>query len=164
MIDAMGESGGEAGAGMGEDGMVIKDLVLLGGGHSHVHVLWMLGMDPIPGVQVTLITRDVETPYSGMLPGHVAGLYTREECHLDLDRLAVFAKVRGIRRPPPALRASATLAASPSWAARLSALRRPTGSAALVLSLCPPLSPLGAEAVRGGRLAPSHQRPCYCPR
>lgn len=40
---------------------------------------------------MTLITRDVETPYSGMLPGHVAGFYTRAECHLDLDRLAVFA-------------------------------------------------------------------------
>ena len=49
----------------------------------------MLGMARIPGVQVTLVTRDVETPYSGMLPGHVAGFYTREECHLDLDRLAV---------------------------------------------------------------------------
>ena len=34
----------------------------------------------MPGVQVTLITRDVDTPYSGMLPGHVAGFYTREEC------------------------------------------------------------------------------------
>lgn len=75
----------------------MKDLVLIGGGHSHVHVLFMLGMQPIKGVQITMITRDIETPYSGMLPGHVAGFYTREECHLDLDRLAVFANVRVVQ-------------------------------------------------------------------
>ena len=48
---------------------VVTDLVLVGGGHAHVHVLRMLGMQPMPGVRLTLITRDVETPILGHAPG-----------------------------------------------------------------------------------------------
>jgi selenide,water dikinase len=73
---------------------IATDIVLLGGGHAHVHVVKAFAQRPLPGVRVTLVTRDLETPYSGMLPGVIAGLYAREEAHIDLVRLAAVTGTR----------------------------------------------------------------------
>lgn len=68
--------------------MALRDLVLVGGGHAHVHVLTAFARRPQPGLRITLITQSLQTPYSGMLPGVVAGLYKAGEAHIDLERLA----------------------------------------------------------------------------
>jgi selenide,water dikinase len=66
----------------------MPDLVLVGGGHAHVHVLTSFGRQPLAGVRVILVGREALTPYSGMIPGFVAGRYSFEDCHIDLPRLA----------------------------------------------------------------------------
>ncbi|MER0240316.1 FAD-dependent oxidoreductase [Fulvimarina sp. MAC8] len=66
-------------------------ILLVGAGHSNVHVLEALGKNPEPAVRLTLVTPHRRTPYSGSLPGYLAGFYTIEEMTIDAAGLAGFA-------------------------------------------------------------------------
>jgi selenide,water dikinase len=79
---------------MQADVPIIKDVVLVGGGHAHALVALMWAMNPLPGVRLTLINPDPAAPYTGMLPGLIAGHYARDEIMIDLVRLARHANAR----------------------------------------------------------------------
>ncbi len=78
---------------------VQRDLVLVGGGHSHIQVLRSFGMRPIEGVRLTLITDVLKAPYSGMLPGFIERIWQEEDLMFDLTALSVFAGARLIHQP-----------------------------------------------------------------
>ena len=73
---------------------ITQEIVLIGGGHAHAIALRQFGMKPLPGVRLTLISEASESPYSGMVPGRVAGWYTDAECHINLAALAQFAQAQ----------------------------------------------------------------------
>jgi len=71
-----------------------RRVMLIGGGHSHVEVLRRFALQPDPSIALTLVSPDPATPYSGMLPGLIAGHYTHEETHVALAPLARWAGAR----------------------------------------------------------------------
>jgi selenide,water dikinase len=66
----------------------MKRIVLLGGGHAHVHVLRALAEFGLDGVVVNLVSPYARQVYSGMLPGWVAGHYRLDHCVIPLPPLA----------------------------------------------------------------------------
>ena len=81
---------------MQPDHPIIGDLVLIGGGHAQVALLKSLAMKPVAGLRTTLISREIDTPYSGMLPGYVEGVWSDRDIHIDLARLTGMAGARFI--------------------------------------------------------------------
>ena len=90
---------------------IIYDVVLVGCGHAHVHVLKMIGMMTTSrpqqpslremGIRITLVSSHYHTPYSGMLPGYIAGHYNNKDgsydsINLNVIQLARFANARFI--------------------------------------------------------------------
>ncbi len=71
----------------------LPQLLLLGGGHSHVEVLRRFGLQP-PAARVTVVSRELWAPYSGMLPGLIAGTHRFAQAHIELPALARFAGAR----------------------------------------------------------------------
>jgi len=76
-----------------------RDLVLIGGGHTHALVLRKWAMNPLAGARLTVINPGPTAPYTGMLPGFVAGHYSRDELDIDLVQLSRFAGARLILGP-----------------------------------------------------------------
>lgn len=94
-----------------------RDLVLIGGGHAHALLLRRWAMAPLAGVRVTVINPDPTAPYTGMLPGHIAGHYPREALEIDLVRLARFAGARLILGRATGIDRAARLISVPGRAA-----------------------------------------------
>jgi pyridine nucleotide-disulfide oxidoreductase family protein len=76
-----------ANARAGDQGMT-KRLVLVGGGHAHLHVLREWRRRPMPGVELLLVSPSAQQWYSGMVPGFLAGRYEAGELRIDLAALA----------------------------------------------------------------------------
>jgi len=74
---------------MTQQSSAIKHLVLVGGGHSHAIVLKLMAENVLPAVHVTVIFDTTLCPYSGMLPGLIAGYYSFEEAHIDIRRITL---------------------------------------------------------------------------
>lgn len=71
-----------------------RDLVLVGAGHTHLHVVRQWRMRAIPDVQLTLVSPFSRATYSGMLPGTLAGLYQPDQMQIDLYRMTAGTGIR----------------------------------------------------------------------
>lgn len=79
-------------------------LLLAGAGHAHIGLLRRLRTEHLAGaaitnVEVTLITEQPQSVYSGMLPGWMAGHYHLDDISIDIRSLCLQAGVHLIQSP-----------------------------------------------------------------
>lgn len=72
----------------------MKRLVLAGAGHAHARVLLECVQNRIANVEIVLVSPVAQAPYSGMVPGGLAGHYQWQECCVDFARLCERAGAR----------------------------------------------------------------------
>lgn len=77
-----------------QDTLARYEIVLLGLGHTHAHILRMWRMRPVPETRLTCVSDFPVATYSGMLPAVLAGQYPVERMQIDLVRLCAAAKAR----------------------------------------------------------------------
>lgn len=85
----------------------MKHLVLIGGGHAHVHVLRDFAASLLPAARVTLVSADPQLVYSGMVPGHLAGHYRFDQITIPLMPMAAAAGMRFVEAAATAVDAAA---------------------------------------------------------
>ena len=78
---------------------ILADLVFLGGGHAQIAAIKSFAMNPVAGLRLTIVTAHIRTPYSGMLPAYVEGVWDDDDLHIDLAHLAQFSGARLIVAP-----------------------------------------------------------------
>lgn len=76
--------------------MTTRRLVLLGGGHAHIHVLASAARAPLSGVELVLVSPFARHHYSGMVPGFLQGTYGEDDLAFDLPAIAARAGARFI--------------------------------------------------------------------
>lgn len=74
----------------------MKQLVLVGAGHAHAQVLLGWAQAPVPGVQLVVASPQALAPYSGMVPGWLAGRYRYDEIVIDFAALCARAGARWV--------------------------------------------------------------------
>ena len=85
---------------------VPQKLLLAGAGHAHANLLRRLSHERLANIEVTLITEQPDTLYSGMLPSWMAGHYPLSDISIDAKSLCARAGVRFIQQSLAAVNAT----------------------------------------------------------